>query len=281
MAQASPALDREFSASPHVMSCQEIWGGNQAADDAVSIPGLDAWVLSRPFAGDPRGGDIHYVSLCGKALLSRYVLADVSGHGASVDDLASRLWQLMRESMNEPSVAGLMRGVNDAFHAEGTDSGRFATALVASYIAHERRLVLANAGHPPPLWYRAAEGRWQWLQQDEPDCHSLPVNLPLGVLPGTDYCQLEVVLETGDLVLMFTDSMIEAADRNGRQIGADGLLARAADLCPQNPEGFRDRLVNSVGEHRGGREPDDDLTVLMLRHNGMVPAMPPEPASAT
>ncbi len=34
------------------MRCMEIWGGNRAVDSAVSVPGIDAWVFSQPYAGD-------------------------------------------------------------------------------------------------------------------------------------------------------------------------------------------------------------------------------------
>ncbi|MCP4589165.1 MAG: hypothetical protein GY842_00335, partial [bacterium] len=49
----------------HQLPCMEIWGGNQAIEDAVSVPGIDAWVYSRPVGGQSSGGDIHYVSTCG------------------------------------------------------------------------------------------------------------------------------------------------------------------------------------------------------------------------
>jgi hypothetical protein len=61
----------------------EIFGSNQAADNAFSSPGLDIWVYSRPHGEAASGGDVYYVSLCGGGVITRFILADVSGHGAS------------------------------------------------------------------------------------------------------------------------------------------------------------------------------------------------------
>ena len=64
------------------LHCMEIWGGIEPVERSVSTPGLDLWVFSRPFHGDEQGGDVYYVTLCGGGVITRIVVADVSGHGA-------------------------------------------------------------------------------------------------------------------------------------------------------------------------------------------------------
>lgn len=88
----------------------EIWGGNQAMDAAIAVPGLDVWVYSRPYAGAAGGGDIYYVSQCIAGNLARVALADVSGHGSTVDELAHELRSLMRRNINTPDRRGLREG---------------------------------------------------------------------------------------------------------------------------------------------------------------------------
>ena len=74
------------------------WKSGAAAPrpSEVSTPGLDLWVWSRPYQQAAGGGDVHYVSLCGGGLITRLILADVSGHGDSVAELATSLRDLMR-----------------------------------------------------------------------------------------------------------------------------------------------------------------------------------------
>jgi hypothetical protein len=75
----------------HAMQCMEIWGGSHAAESAVTTPGLDTWVYSRPHQGAAEGGDVRYVSLCGGGVITRLVVADISGHGAGVAEFAGML----------------------------------------------------------------------------------------------------------------------------------------------------------------------------------------------
>lgn len=61
----------------------KVWGGNQSIDSGIALPGVDVWVFSQPFKGSGQGGDIYYTSLCGKGMLSRFVVTDVSSHGGA------------------------------------------------------------------------------------------------------------------------------------------------------------------------------------------------------
>ena len=70
------------------MQCMEIWGGNQMVDNHVVMPGLDAWVYSRPYGQAAAGGDVHYVSSCATGRITRLLIADVSGHGSQVAQTA-------------------------------------------------------------------------------------------------------------------------------------------------------------------------------------------------
>lgn len=64
-----------------VLQCMDIWSGNRSVENEVSTPGMDIFVYSQPCRGESRGGDVHYVSLCAGGVVTRLILADVSGHG--------------------------------------------------------------------------------------------------------------------------------------------------------------------------------------------------------
>jgi serine phosphatase RsbU (regulator of sigma subunit) len=244
----------------------EIWGGNQAVESAVSTPGLDVWVYSRPYQGEAHGGDVHYVSLCGGGIVTRMLVADVSGHGESVAEFSSSLRRLMRKNINRKSQARLIAALNQQFAALA-QLRRFATAIVVTYLADHDRLSLCNAGHPRPLWYRAAWGDWSVLtpQVGEPAVGAS--NLPLGLDDATPYDQFAVPLGQGDLVVLYTDAMIEASDSKGRMLGEAGLLDIARALDAGDPIGLGPTLLDAVEQHRGGKPADDDVTLLVLHHN--------------
>jgi serine phosphatase RsbU (regulator of sigma subunit) len=253
----------------------EIWGGNHPVESAVSTPGLDAWVYSKPFEGASRGGDVHYVSLCGGGIITRIILADVSGHGETVAGFAASLRILMRKNINRKSQTRLVEALNRQF-AEQAQSRRFATAVVATYLASKKRLTICNAGHPRPLWHRAERGEWSILSAETVgrDARQGGANLPLGIDEEAPYDQFAVALGQGDLVIFYTDALIEAKDPAGAMLGESGLLALARDLDPADASNVGPALRDLVARHRGEQPADDDVTLLTLHHNAGPPRRP-------
>jgi len=249
----------------------EIWGGSEAATDAVSTPGVDFWIHSRPHEGDTAGGDIHYVSVCGQGRVIRAALADVSGHGAVVAELAQNLRGLVRRHINTPDQSRFARALNNEFSALST-RGAFATAILATYHGPSERLILCNAGHPRPLLYRSAQRRWHLLDVGElrGDRPRALRNLPLGVIGGTSYEQGVTELHQGDLVLLYTDAFIEASSPTGEMLGERGFLdiAQSIEFDSQHPDAYLERVLGRVREHQGDGSFGDDVTMVLLRQNG-------------
>ena len=100
----------------------EIWGGIEPVEPTRPTPGLDLWVFSRPFQGDEQGGDVYYVTLCGGGLITRIVVADVSGHGASVAEFSSSLRTLLRKNINQKSQKTAGRAAQPAIRRDGRDA---------------------------------------------------------------------------------------------------------------------------------------------------------------
>jgi len=90
-----------LSSSPKRMSCMEIWGGNRAIETSFEAPGLDIYVHSQPFQNSEAGGDIYYLTSCASGRVSRFLLADVSGHGDSAAGIAKSLRDSLRQNVNK------------------------------------------------------------------------------------------------------------------------------------------------------------------------------------
>jgi serine phosphatase RsbU (regulator of sigma subunit) len=247
----------------------EIWQGNHGTEHEASTPGLDVWVYSQPHRGEAHGGDVHYVSLCGGGVITRVLVADVAGHGDAAAGVAKSLRGIVRQNINRKSQARLVAALNREFTADSRD-GRFATAVAATYLTGDDTLTLCNAGHPRPLWYRAALGRWSFLAAES--CAG--ADLPLGVDEHSAYGQVRVALDRGDVVLLYTDALTEARDAAGRALGEEGLLGLAAGLSPAGAREVGRGLLTAVGRHLGDETADDDVTLLALYHNAG-PRRPP------
>ena len=63
------------------MHCMEVFGGIQLAARAVQFGGLNIWLFSKPIGEGHKGGDVYYASSCINGRISRFLLADVVGHG--------------------------------------------------------------------------------------------------------------------------------------------------------------------------------------------------------
>lgn len=248
------------------MKCMEIQGGSHAVQEVVSTPGLEAWVYSLPYEGAERGGDLHYLSVCGGGLFTRLIIADVSGHGAKVAQFSAWLRTAMRKNINRKSQTTLVREINRQF-SELAQSQRFATAVISTYLATRRRLTVCNAGHPRPLWFRAETGQWMIMNRET----SVTGNLPLGIDDEADYHQFAVTLERGDIVVFYTDALSEAADASGTMLNEEGLLQLARGLKRDDPRQFGTALLTRIGEYRGGQPLDDDTTLVILFHDASGP----------
>jgi len=251
------------------LNCLEVWGGSDNIDSAVSVTGLDVWVWSKPVEA-VAGGDIYLASMCGCAEVSRFLVADVSGHDTEAAGVATRLRKLMRRHINKPDQSRLAGSLNADFDGMSRH-GKFATAVLATFFPPSRHLIICNAGHPPPLWYRAREQRWITLDHTWRKHHPESRNLPLGVSSETDYVQFAVRLEQGDLVLVYTDGLSEMKDGEGQMLGESGLRRIVQGLNSHQPDRlFRD-LQSKVFEFSGDQPLRDDTTMMLLRANGQQP----------
>ncbi|HLY18856.1 MAG TPA: PP2C family protein-serine/threonine phosphatase [Bryobacteraceae bacterium] len=245
------------------LACLELRGGNHLAEYPVELPGLAGWVSCRPLQPSPHGGDLYYLSACSNGVIARVVLADVAGHGETVSAAAVRLQGALREHVDHWDQSMLIRRLNDSF-LKSTPGAQYATAFLASYYSGSGELLFTNAGHLPPLWYRASRREWSFMNDATPYSKEI-VDLPLGMIAGTAYSQTGVQLEFGDLLLLYTDGISESVDESGEQLGLDGLLSVARSLPTGSAQSAGQALLAAVERFRGAAPAADDETVVSLQ----------------
>jgi serine phosphatase RsbU (regulator of sigma subunit) len=118
------------------------------------------------------------------------------------------------------------------------------------------------AGQPPPL-KRGTDGRVCELPLP-------PHRLPLGALEGDGYRLMEVPLAPGEMVLGYSDGILEARSPSGEELGSERLAAQLARLPPE-PEAVVSGLLAAVLEFASGGELYDDLTLVAIRRQPEVP----------
>jgi phosphoserine phosphatase RsbU/P len=252
---------QDESEKPHALVCTEVWGGNQKVIRTLKLPSLIVWVASAPLNEGQGGGDLYYMSVCDYDLISRVALADVSGHGSEVDGVTQKLRNLMHENINAWDQSDFMRGVNETFRKNGDH--KYATAIALSFHRVIGSLAFSNAGHLPPLWYHAAEGTWGWLEEGE---EAKKVSgLPVGLIPGTEYSQTVVTLKPSDILVLYTDGIIEAGNETGQELGREQLLEWARRAPVDSPRALGEDLLQRLELFRGTIRNDDETLVVLQR----------------
>ena len=129
---------------------------------------------------------------------------------------------------------------------------------------------MRNAGHPAPLLYRAKTRRWSVLERTEAaDRATSAPNFPIGIVDLADYEQFSLRLRTGDLVLCYTDSLVEAKTASGDELGTKGLLEVVSSLDVSDPNSLIPDLLAAVTTLAPGNLDNDDVTALLFRPNGL------------
>jgi hypothetical protein len=93
--------------------------------------------------------------------------------------------------------------------------------------------------------------------------------MPLGMLDFSDYEMFDVPLKVGDLVLCYTDSLVESNGANGQLLGQQGLFETLSRLSIDDPSTLIPDLLAAIGRQADGNLTTDDVTVLVFRPNGL------------
>jgi sigma-B regulation protein RsbU (phosphoserine phosphatase) len=245
------------------LACLEIKGGNERVDYSIELPGVIAWVSCRPMAPATRGGDLHYLSVCSQGFVSRIALADVAGHGEDVSNVASTLRELLRKHADEWDQSDVVRELNDSLlrDAGGAD---YATALLLSHYSGSGEILFTNAGHLPPIWYRAETNQWTFLT-DSTLYGKEPANLPIGLIAGTPYSQTAIQFGPDDLLILYTDGVTESTDDAGRLLDTEGFLELVQGVPAASASDTGQKLLSALEAFRGASPAADDETLVVLQ----------------
>jgi serine phosphatase RsbU (regulator of sigma subunit) len=253
-------------------TCGEVRGGNTPIHEQVELPGIRGVLYSSP-CGGARGGDVHYLSICGSGLLSRMCLADVAGHGQTVEAIGREMHACLRRSVDMVDQRRVLSALDARLVATGLSAQT--TAALATYYPPSRRLSVSYAGHPPGWIYRVADRRWApLLSQDASPGRGL-TDLPLGTGLAPAFTRHRFVMEQGDRVLLVTDGVLEAVSPDGAHFGDAAMEALLRADTGGDLESLPMALLESLHSHAcSDRLTHDDVSFLVVEFV----AGPPGPA---
>jgi phosphoserine phosphatase RsbU/P len=232
------ARDLQMSMLPAV--CPQIEGFQIAA---VSLPAREVGGDFYDFIEMGEGkvglivGDVTGKSVSGALVMAaaRSVYRMLSEEGLSVDEIMSRANRRAKKDMRK---------------------GMFVALLYALLDAGERSVTLCSAGQTQPIHFSAKEGR-AILVQTEGD------TLPIGIVDEVEYKETRLELAPGDMLVFYTDGIVEAMNNEGVMFGFERLLDIAGQSKDMSAEQVLRSIMDKVKEFSDGAVQHDDLTLIV------------------
>ena len=202
------------------------------------------------------GGDcFHLIPLPGHRVA--LAVADASGKGLPaaliIANVQSSLHTAALFAPEDP--AAVVTAVNRQLHA-CSPVERYATLFYGVFDENRRTLHYVNAGHNPAVVIRRA-GAVTWLEASAP---------PVGFFAESVYRAQAVQLYPGDLIVAYTDGIVEATNTASEEWGVEGLLAAVKRCRTGQPESIVEATFAALDEFSGDNQTDDATILAALVH---------------
>lgn len=182
-------------------------------------------------------------------------LGDVSGKGTAAALLMSSLHAAIHaQTGSHDTLVKTISAVN-RYLADNIPSNRFVTLFYAELDPESGAVSFLNAGHNPPLIVHAA-GTVEQLASG---------GLPLGIKADAEYREGRTHLQMGDVLVIYSDGVTEAASPSGEEFGPTRLYEVVSRNVDASAAGIRDRIESALTKFSQGTQAADDITLVIVK----------------
>jgi phosphoserine phosphatase RsbU/P len=190
--------------------------------------------------------DEHRIAVC---------LGDVTGKGLPASLLMANLQATLRsQTLNVESPKICLERSNRLLF-QSTSPEKFATVFYAILDSQKNILFSSNAGQDHPFLF-STDKKIQRLKAG---------GIPLGMLGDFTYEEESTLLEPGDTLVIYSDGVTEAMNKNGELFGEERLASVLADSRRDAPEAIVERIVAAIKEYAGTTPQSDDVTIVVVK----------------
>jgi len=252
-------VDREISTGAEIQS-------QLLPDYCPIIYGVDLAAHCRPAL--QLGGD-YYDFMCLKTNISEkrkekarwaFVIGDVMGKGIPAGLLMTMLRGMLRaEVLTGLPPDRILHDLNQLAINDLDQSHRFVTLFYSDYDPRTRKLRFANAAHNPPLLWKSADQKIIKLDAD---------GFVLGLQKDAEYRCGEIKLNENDLVLYYTDGVIDTSNSLGERFDEERLIKILSKLCKQSytSQEILNKLFKKLDDFTGqNRHLEDDASIVIFQ----------------
>ncbi|MFH2036814.1 MAG: SpoIIE family protein phosphatase [Candidatus Zixiibacteriota bacterium] len=182
-------------------------------------------------------------------------IADVSGKGIPASlIMASFRASLIAEIRNNYSIRTICKKVNSLLY-ESVEQGNYVTAFYGVLDSKNDIFTFSNCGHNLPILIRA-NSSIEFLKEG---------GLALGVVDGAEYEERPIFLQSGDVILFYTDGVTEINDKKGREFGQDRLLEALKEFKGLPAVEMQKNIIDRVKSFAAPDHVFDDITIVILK----------------
>ena len=181
-------------------------------------------------------------------------LGDVSGKGSAAALYGAVATGILRSlSPHKLQPSELLRQLNQLVCDRRVD-GRYMTICFATWQKGRRKLRIANAGQSQPLLWK--DGRIEQVNL---------TGFPIGIFDDAKYDDWSVQLDTGDILVFYSDGITEASNRDGKFFGVSRLKNVIVANTSLSSANLADRVLEEVQEFTQGGAITDDRTLVVMK----------------
>ena len=184
------------------------------------------------------------------------IMADVVGHGIAAALYMAKISAESRFALATSKTAiEAVQKMNNSL--SGLNIDRFVTLALCVLDLNTNKMTVVNAGHMPPILQKSATGEITQLAVEES-------GLPLGIMEDFEYESVEVQIDPGDQIVLYTDGINEAMNADGEQLTTEAMIEDMASGQAKNPDAIGNLIRESVARHSGRHPAIDDACLVCL-----------------
>jgi phosphoserine phosphatase RsbU/P len=187
------------------------------------------------------------------------VIADVSGHSIGPALFMVETRSALRSQSNWPaSPSETVKLLNNFLYEDLYNADYFITLFYAQYDCNTGNLTYANGGHPKPLLLDGKLNQYTELDAE---------GLILGIRQNVIFEEKTVHLNPGDMILFYTDGIIEAENEAGDFFGSERICTIFQQCAQQSPKKIIEELQRQLKLFCGKESFNDDITLMIFKRN--------------
>jgi phosphoserine phosphatase RsbU/P len=220
-------------------------------DEVPSIPPLQLAVLFKPVA--QLGGDLYDWIPFDDGRIA-IVIGDVAGKGAPAALYGALSSGVIRTRAGRKYPPGQMLELVNKTLFQRPIEGQYVAVTYAVYDPKNKTIALSNSGLPYPLLVRAGQPSFVDVG-----------GVPLGLFPDSRYEETSLQLQTGDVMVFYSDGVVEMRNDSGEEFGLKRLADTVSSSCEKSPEEIVKSVSATLAEFIGRVRPQDDRTMIVIR----------------